>query len=219
MNRCSGSRWGLSLGAAALAFWPTTHYGDAVVHFGSGATPGEIATALDLFRADLGGVNNGVGGGPFITGFRTINWDGVGNALGGPRLTASGGEIDVTLNPLSGLLLTTFATDLAGPTGGRVDPAADAVFDPAPVRGQAEVGIWPWLVGLALALFLADVALRRLVLTAGDSAAWKSGFTPPKARGRKQVAEKKQEAEAGGQPPPTLSESETLQRLMRRKRG
>jgi hypothetical protein len=111
----------------------------------------------------------------------------------------------------------TLATDLTGPTGGRIDPAADSVFDPAPVRGSAEVGVWPWLVGLALALFLADVALRRLVFTAGDSSAWKSGFTPAKVRGRKQVDEKKLEAEAGGQPPPTLSESETLQRLMRRK--
>lgn len=113
----------------------------------------------------------------------------------------------------------TLATDLTGPTGGRIDPAADSVFDPAPVRGSAEVGVWPWLVGLALALFLADVALRRLVFTAGDSSAWKSGFTPAKVRGRKQVDQKKQEAEAGGQPPPTLSESETLQRLMRRKRS
>jgi Mg-chelatase subunit ChlD len=113
----------------------------------------------------------------------------------------------------------TLAAALTEPTGGRIDPAADSVFDPAPVRGSADVGIWPWLVGLALALFLADVALRRLVFTAGDSAAWKSGFTPARARGRKEVEVRKQEADASGQPPPALSESETLQRLMRRKRS
>jgi hypothetical protein len=112
----------------------------------------------------------------------------------------------------------TLAAALTEPTGGRIDPPADAAFEPAPIRGNAEVGIWPWLVALALALFLVDVALRRLVFTAGDGAAWKSGFTPPKTRGRKEVAAKKQEATSAGQPAPTLSESETLQRLMRRKR-
>jgi hypothetical protein len=36
------------------------------------------ATALAAFEAAIGGANNGGGGGPQATGFRTINWDGVG---------------------------------------------------------------------------------------------------------------------------------------------
>ncbi len=60
------------------------------------------------------------------------------------------------------------AADLAGLTGGRVDPAAEDAFDPVPSLGRARWVLWPWLAGLALALFLADVALRRLVLEAGD---------------------------------------------------
>ncbi len=60
------------------------------------------------------------------------------------------------------------ATDLAGLTGGRVDPAPEDAFDPVPSLGRARLILWPWLAGLALALFMADVALRRLVLEAGD---------------------------------------------------
>ncbi len=60
------------------------------------------------------------------------------------------------------------AADIAALTGGRVDPAAEAAFDPVPSLGRARWTLWPWLAGVALALFLADVALRRLVLEAGD---------------------------------------------------
>ena len=58
-----------------------------------------------------------------------------------------------------------FAADLAATTGGRVEPSPDSVFDRAPVTGRSRQAIWPWLAGVALLLFLADVALRRLVLT------------------------------------------------------
>lgn len=58
----------------------------------------------------------------------------------------------------------TLAADLAGITGGRVDPTPDEVHDAAPASGTASRALWPWLTGLALALFLIDVTLRRLVL-------------------------------------------------------
>lgn len=50
--------------------------GGAVIRVGAGANPAAIQSAVDLFRADLGGVNNGIGG-SFMSGRREINWDGV----------------------------------------------------------------------------------------------------------------------------------------------
>jgi uncharacterized membrane protein len=108
-------------------------------------------------------------------------------------------------------------TDLAAITGGRTDPEPSQTFDPAPQRGSAEVAIWPWLAGLALALFLFDVSLRRLVFAEGDAAAWKYGLTRPSVRERRRMVEKREAAVASGKPPPVLSDSETLERLMRRK--
>ena len=56
---------------------------DAAVFTATGATPGDIQTAVDDFRAALG-PNNGVGG-SFATGRREINWDGVPNAFSAPN--------------------------------------------------------------------------------------------------------------------------------------
>lgn len=44
----------------------------------SGADAASIQATVNAFRADLGGANNGVGGGPFFTGRREINWDAAG---------------------------------------------------------------------------------------------------------------------------------------------
>jgi hypothetical protein len=112
----------------------------------------------------------------------------------------------------------TLGTDLTELTGGRLNPEAASVFDPAPVEGRAEVSIWPWLAGLALALFLTDVAMRRLVFTAGDADLWKAGMVTARTREKKRVESVKEEAAATGKEPDVLSESETLARLMRRKR-
>lgn len=48
----------------------------AVIRVGAGANAAAIQAAVDQFRADLGGANNGVGN-SFLTGRREINWDGV----------------------------------------------------------------------------------------------------------------------------------------------
>jgi uncharacterized membrane protein len=113
----------------------------------------------------------------------------------------------------------TLGADVTELTGGRLNPEASQVFDEAPVRGRAEVPIWPWLAGIALALFLIDVALRRLVLSAGDAQFWREGVTTARTKERKRIERKLEEAAVSGTPPPVLSESETLERLMRRKRG
>lgn len=47
-----------------------------VVRQGSGANAAALQAIVDLFRSDLGGSNNGVGG-SFTSGRREINWDGV----------------------------------------------------------------------------------------------------------------------------------------------
>jgi Mg-chelatase subunit ChlD len=109
-------------------------------------------------------------------------------------------------------------TDLAATGGGRFGPEPAEVFDPAPLQGKARVGIWPWLAGAALAMFLIDVTLRRLVLVEGDAAAWKEGFTARSVRERRRRDQRIAEAESRGEAPPSVSDSETLERLLRRKR-
>jgi len=47
-----------------------------VIRQGSGANTAALQSIVDLFRSDLGGSNNGVGG-SFTSGRREINWDGV----------------------------------------------------------------------------------------------------------------------------------------------
>lgn len=55
-----------------------------VTRSAAGANPAAIQAAVDQFRADLGGANNGVGG-SFTSGRREINWDGVPNAQSAPN--------------------------------------------------------------------------------------------------------------------------------------
>jgi len=69
-----------------IGFAPASGHANAVTRFASGATPADIQSAVDGFRTDLGGNNNGVGGGPFSSGFRAINWDGVPDALAAANL-------------------------------------------------------------------------------------------------------------------------------------
>jgi hypothetical protein len=64
---------GLSmLGAVALA--ATSAPGQTVFSVGGDATNASIQGTVDAFRGALG-ANNGVGGGPFASGRREINWD------------------------------------------------------------------------------------------------------------------------------------------------
>lgn len=55
-----------------------------VIRTASGANGAAIQAAVDQFRADLGGVNNGVGS-SFTSGRREINWDGVPDSLSSPN--------------------------------------------------------------------------------------------------------------------------------------
>jgi hypothetical protein len=55
-----------------------------VLRVAAGANAAAIQAAVDQFRADLGGVNNGVGS-SFSTGRREINWDGVPDSFAEPN--------------------------------------------------------------------------------------------------------------------------------------
>lgn len=101
-------------------------------------------------------------------------------------------------------------------TGGRMDPDPASAFDEAPVRGEALLPMATWLVLVALALFLVDVALRRLVFSPEDVGEWREGIQTERRRERRRIERALEET--AGAPPPAVSGSETLERLMRRKR-
>jgi len=108
---------------------------------------------------------------------------------------------------------------VAATTGGRVGVTPEQAFDEAPTRGAALLPMAGWLTAAALALFLVDVALRRLAFTTDDVADWRQGLQTERRRERRRVDQALAEAERTAAPPPMVSGSETLERLMRRKRG
>lgn len=101
-------------------------------------------------------------------------------------------------------------------TGGRMEPEAMAAFDEAPIRGDALQPVAAWLLLAGFALFLADVALRRLVFSPEDATDWREGIQTERRRERRRIDRVLEET--AGAPPPVVSGSETLERLMRRKR-
>ena len=111
----------------------------------------------------------------------------------------------------------TLGNDLAGITGGRLEPVVTSLFDAAPALGRLEQPLWPMLVLVGLLAFLTDVALRRLVFVEGDAEEWKRGMTSETRRERVRVAAVEERRSQEGDRE-LASESETLQRLMRRKR-
>jgi hypothetical protein len=66
--------WLGGLVAVLMGAVSRVHCAAPLVRFGSGATPQDISGAVDQFRNDLGGVNNGIGG-SFSSGYREITWD------------------------------------------------------------------------------------------------------------------------------------------------
>src|SRR5687768_9788896 len=56
-----------------------------VIRSAQGANNAAIASTVNLFFGDLGGVNNGIGN-SFITGRRDLNWDSVSDFLSEPNL-------------------------------------------------------------------------------------------------------------------------------------
>lgn len=71
---------------AASALFATGAFASPVVRAGSGPDAASIQATVDAFRADLGGPVNAPNTGPFKTGRREINWDGVPDNLSSPNL-------------------------------------------------------------------------------------------------------------------------------------
>jgi hypothetical protein len=120
------------------------------------------------------------------------------------------------------------AVDIAAATSGRVNPEAITAFETAPVRGDAATPLWPWLAALALALFLVDVALRRIVVARGDFEVWREAMRSPTKRtvAALDTSEPPAETPPDDVPVPSgpaprreaLPEEETLAQLLKRRR-
>lgn len=137
------------------------------------------------------------------------------NTPDGGRSLASAGAVSTYQEEFSFLPPDpALAREIAEVTGGRVDPPPRSYFDAVATRGVNDLAIWPWLVGLALALFLVDVAVRRLRFSAGSVTTQTVGVPP---EDEPAVVD-----EPLGQPasaaPPEPERTETLERLMRRRR-
>jgi len=50
-------------------------------------------------------------------------------------------------------------------SGGRYDPAPEELFAESDRRVTRPIALWPWLLSVALALLLFDIALRRIDFT------------------------------------------------------
>jgi hypothetical protein len=74
----------LAAAASAAALAPAAAQADGVKRTASGANTASIQAAVDAFRGDLGGVNNG-GGPAAAAGRREINWDGVPDTAADPN--------------------------------------------------------------------------------------------------------------------------------------
>jgi hypothetical protein len=72
------------LAAIALSLLGGTASAATVLRVAAGANAAAIQPAVDQFRTDLGGANNGAGG-AFQTGRREINWDGVPDSFAEPN--------------------------------------------------------------------------------------------------------------------------------------
>jgi Calx-beta domain len=74
----------LAAAASAAVLVPAAAQADGTKRTAAGSDPASIQSAVDAFRADLGGNNNG-GGPPAASGRREVNWDGVPDTAADPN--------------------------------------------------------------------------------------------------------------------------------------
>jgi hypothetical protein len=74
----------LAAAASAAVLVPAAAQADGTKRTAAGSDPASVQSAIDAFRADLGGNNNG-GGPPAASGRREINWDGVPDTAADPN--------------------------------------------------------------------------------------------------------------------------------------
>lgn len=180
--------------------------------FGDGSLTARIRTPIgDTVVVPLQPNPDGTFSGRMSAGVPGTYWASVvGQVLGseqvlGSSATVSGYSAEYGLGEADPSL----AAEIANETGGRVGPVPEAVFEPTDRRGSAGIPVWPWLVGVALALFLVDVALRRLSLGTEEVVVASAVAVPEPP-----VVEPPHSPIPGEEPPT----SETMARLLRRKR-
>jgi hypothetical protein len=96
---------------AIISVLPNLAHAGAVVRSASGATPADIQATVDQFRTDVsaGGGLNTPGTGPFATGRREINWDGLPDSACDPNPFP--GDFFNSTSP-RGVVLSTAGTSL-----------------------------------------------------------------------------------------------------------
>src|ERR1041385_7531823 len=112
-----------------------------IVFQAAGPTAASIQSAVDEFRAAIGGVNNGNAAGPLATGRREINWDGGGSTATSPGPT----PFTVFQNNRGALMETPGTGFVQAPASGLADtfhnPSLTNTFKAfSPVRLFAPVG-------------------------------------------------------------------------------
>jgi hypothetical protein len=108
----------------------------AVVTTASGSLASDITPTVANFRTliGLGGLNNGVGNGPFTNGFRNINWDGTPpnftdpNLLPGNFFNANSARGLFMTTPGSGFLVSADAGGATPAEFGSINPNYPAIF-------------------------------------------------------------------------------------------
>lgn len=88
-----------------------------------GANPAAIQAAVDQFRTNIGGVNNGVGG-AFTSGRREVNWDGVPDDFADPNFLP--GDFFNSNSPRGLMLHAVNQTGQSAPTVNRLLVSADS---------------------------------------------------------------------------------------------
>ena len=82
-------RLSLAAAVAVAGLIPATAHADGIKRTASGGTPADITAAVNAFRADIGGNNNGAAA-PAASGRREINWDGVPDNFADPNAFPGG---------------------------------------------------------------------------------------------------------------------------------
>jgi Calx-beta domain len=135
-----GTCAGFVLIAMAVLLLGGTASAAPVLRVAAGANAAAIQTAVDQFRTDLGGVNNGVGE-AFPTGRREINWDGVPDASAEPNalpfdffnVTSARGVVFQSVGNIGGQHQFRVSADSSNPTVtpvrfGNIDPSYSVPF-------------------------------------------------------------------------------------------
>ncbi len=114
---------------AAFFLVPAVHRADVVVRTSSSSATTQ--STIDQFLADLGGVNNGSAAGPFASGFRSINWDGVPAIASAPNNLAANAFANrgaIFSTPGTGFQVSAGSSSGTALRFGNIDPSYSSTF-------------------------------------------------------------------------------------------